>query len=48
MDLAVLEPLREDLRARYGFVADLSHTAIVGTCRACAHLPASALQSDDG
>jgi Fur family transcriptional regulator, ferric uptake regulator len=36
MDLSVLEPLAEDLRQRYGFTADLSHTAIVGLCRACA------------
>jgi Fur family transcriptional regulator, ferric uptake regulator len=35
MDLSVLEPLAEDLRQRYGFTADLSHTAIVGLCRAC-------------
>jgi Fur family ferric uptake transcriptional regulator len=35
MDLTVLEPLAEDLRKRYGFVADLSHTAIVGICEAC-------------
>jgi Fur family ferric uptake transcriptional regulator len=35
MDMSVLEPLAEDLRQRYGFTADLSHTAIVGVCRAC-------------
>jgi Fur family transcriptional regulator, ferric uptake regulator len=35
LDLSVLEPLAEDLRQRYGFVADLSHSAIVGVCRAC-------------
>jgi Fur family ferric uptake transcriptional regulator len=35
MDLSVLEPLAADLRARYGFVADLSHTAIVGVCETC-------------
>jgi Fur family ferric uptake transcriptional regulator len=35
MDLSVLEPLAEDLRTRYGFVADLSHTAIVGVCQPC-------------
>ncbi len=35
MDLSVLEPLAKDLRTRYGFVADLSHTAIVGVCQAC-------------
>jgi Fur family transcriptional regulator, ferric uptake regulator len=35
LDLSVLEPLAADLRARYGFVADLSHTAVVGVCAAC-------------
>ena len=36
MDLSVLEPLAEDLLQRYGFEADLSHTAIVGICDRCA------------
>jgi Fur family ferric uptake transcriptional regulator len=35
LDLSVLEPLADDLRTRYGFRADLTHTAIVGVCRAC-------------
>ena len=35
LDLSVLEPLAEDLRARYGFIADLSHTAVVGVCADC-------------
>jgi Fur family ferric uptake transcriptional regulator len=35
MDLSVLEPLARDLQARYGFVADLSHTAVVGVCEGC-------------
>jgi Fur family ferric uptake transcriptional regulator len=33
--LEVLEPLAAELRRRYGFDADLAHTAIVGVCRAC-------------
>jgi len=36
LDLSVLEPLADDLRRRYGFEADLSHSAIVGVCRTCA------------
>ncbi len=35
LDLSVLQPLQDDLRRRYGFVADLTHTAIVGVCRSC-------------
>ena len=35
LDLAILAPLAEELRRRYGFDADLTHTAIVGVCRDC-------------
>jgi Fur family ferric uptake transcriptional regulator len=35
LDLEVLQPLADDLRRRYGFEADLAHSAIVGLCRAC-------------
>lgn len=35
LDLALLEPLARELMARYGFEADLAHTAIVGVCRGC-------------
>jgi Fur family ferric uptake transcriptional regulator len=35
LDLSVLEPLAQDLLGRFGFEADLSHTAIVGICEAC-------------
>jgi Fur family transcriptional regulator, ferric uptake regulator len=31
----VLEPLAAELRRRYGFAAQLGHTAIVGRCRTC-------------
>ncbi len=34
-DLSVLEPFTESLREKFGFEADLSHTAIVGYCAAC-------------
>jgi Fur family transcriptional regulator, ferric uptake regulator len=35
LDLELLQPLAAELRRRYGFEADLAHTAIVGRCRAC-------------
>jgi Fur family transcriptional regulator, ferric uptake regulator len=41
LDLSVLEPLAADLKARYGFVADLSHTAVVGVCDACTSIERS-------
>src|SRR6266851_3194838 len=36
LNLEVLEPLADELKRRYGFHADLAHSAIVGRCRACA------------
>jgi Fur family ferric uptake transcriptional regulator len=36
LDLDVLQPLAEELKRRYGFEADLAHSAIVGVCRQCA------------
>jgi len=35
LDLEVLAPLAQELERRYGFKSDLTHTAIVGLCRAC-------------
>ena len=35
LDIAILQPLAEELKRRYGFTADLTHTAIVGVCAAC-------------
>ena len=35
LEMAVLEPLAEQLRSRHGFEADLAHFAIVGWCRRC-------------
>ena len=32
----MLRPLADELKARYGFEADLAHSAIVGRCRQCA------------
>ena len=34
LDLAVLQPLADELKLRYGFQADLAHSAIVGLCPA--------------
>jgi Fur family ferric uptake transcriptional regulator len=38
LELEVLRPLAEELKRRYGFEADLAHSAIVGVCRTCATL----------
>jgi Fur family ferric uptake transcriptional regulator len=46
LDLSVLQPLADDLRSRYGFEADVSHTAIVGVCRACGARPDVNTESD--
>ncbi len=35
LEMAVLEPLAEQLRALHGFEPDLAHFAIVGWCRGC-------------
>ena len=35
LDLEVLQPLADELKRRYGFEADLAHSAIVGICRGC-------------
>jgi Fur family transcriptional regulator, ferric uptake regulator len=39
LDLSVLQPLADELRRRYGFEADLAHSAIIGLCRDCAAHP---------
>jgi Fur family transcriptional regulator, ferric uptake regulator len=36
LDLELLAPLADELKRRYGFEADLAHSAIVGLCRECA------------
>jgi Fur family transcriptional regulator, ferric uptake regulator len=36
VELELLQPLAEQLKRRYGFEADLAHSAIVGLCRTCA------------
>jgi Fur family ferric uptake transcriptional regulator len=35
IELEVLQPLADELERRYGFEADLAHSAIVGVCRLC-------------
>jgi Fur family ferric uptake transcriptional regulator len=35
LDLELLRPLADELERRYGFRADLAHSAIVGVCRRC-------------
>ncbi len=35
LDDALLDPLKEDLRHRYGFAAELNHLAILGRCAQC-------------
>jgi Fur family ferric uptake transcriptional regulator len=35
LDAALLEPLGQELRRRYGFEADLTHVALVGRCADC-------------
>jgi len=39
IDVTVLDPLDRHLRENYGFVADLTHFAIVGLCASCAAVP---------
>jgi Fur family ferric uptake transcriptional regulator len=35
LDQDLLQPMAAELLRRYGFEADLAHTAIVGLCREC-------------
>jgi Fur family ferric uptake transcriptional regulator len=35
VDAAVADPFLDELRTRSGFVTDVSHVALHGTCRAC-------------
>jgi Fur family ferric uptake transcriptional regulator len=41
LEISVLEPLQAELRRLHGFHANLSHTAIVGTCSTCHEARAS-------
>lgn len=36
LDLEVVEPLAQELRERYSFLADIAHFAIIGLCQECA------------
>ena len=46
LDLTVLQPLADELMRRYGFEADLAHSAIVGVCRTCLTITGQAAQTD--
>jgi len=35
IDITVLDKIRDQLKARYGFDAELDHIAIFGTCKSC-------------
>ncbi len=35
LDDALLDPLKDELRRRYGFAAELKHLAILGRCASC-------------
>ena len=37
LDDALLDPLKEELRRRYGFAAELKHLAILGRCAECSN-----------
>jgi len=39
LDDALLDPLKEELRRRYGFAAELKHLAILGRCEKCSSSP---------
>jgi Fur family ferric uptake transcriptional regulator len=47
LDVSVIEPLVDELRQRYGFHADLNHTAILGVCDACFGRRAPGQPDDD-
>ncbi len=37
IDAAIADPFLDELRTRTGFVTDVSHVALHGTCTTCAH-----------
>jgi Fur family ferric uptake transcriptional regulator len=44
LDVSVIAPLVDELRERYEFHADLSHTAILGLCGKCVSKPSSRIR----
>lgn len=47
MDDDVVEPMREAIRARYGFTPQADHLALFGFCNECQTLPPSREGADD-
>lgn len=47
MDDALVEPLREAIRAHYDFSPQVDHLALFGFCTACQNLPAVSNGADD-
>jgi Fur family transcriptional regulator, ferric uptake regulator len=47
MDDALVEPMREAIRARYGFAPQVDHLALFGFCEECQNLDASRDGAED-
>ncbi|MCA9862293.1 MAG: Fur family transcriptional regulator [Thermomicrobiales bacterium] len=47
MDDALIEPMREAIRARYGFAPQVDHLALFGFCIECQHAPPARDGADD-
>ena len=48
MDDALVEPMREAIRARYGFAPQVDHLALFGFCVECQHVPTTGDGAEDG
>lgn len=48
MDDALVEPMREAIRARYGFAPQVDHLALFGFCVECQNVPPASDGPDDG
>lgn len=48
MDDVLVEPMREAIRARYGFAPQVDHLALFGFCVECQHVPPTSDGADDG
>ena len=47
MDDALVEPMREAIRSRYGFSPQVDHLALFGFCGACQSVPPASDGADD-
>ena len=47
MDDDLVEPMREAIRARYGFAPQVDHLALFGFCVECQHVPPTNDGADD-